>query len=245
MLNASSSHFDPHRTSRSGRRTGWTYFDRRLGRFDRLYGPYDSELPLQETYRSYFLDPAFRRACCGKVTVGGKRDRPTGLCSLAEPRRPSCCSSSTVYPKRKRRRTRLTLSLRQFSPEWPRSNTCAGIRSNYSCSIGGTQPSDHRAKRMTAIYQEIARPAPPVASTPAIDFAIVLARTIADLEKDPAQLRNVVYQLARVKLQQEAAQRDLPVSPLEMEHLTLALESAIDRVETMCSKHDNPRLVQS
>ena len=98
---------------------------------------------------------------------------------------------------------------------------------------------------MTAIYQEIARPAPPVASTPAIDFAIVLARTIADLEKDPAQLRNVVYQLARVKLEQEAAQRHLPVSPLEMEHLTSALDSAIDRVETMCSKHDNPRLVQS
>ena len=94
---------------------------------------------------------------------------------------------------------------------------------------------------MTAIYQEIASPAPPAASTPAIDFAIVLARTIADLDKDPAQLRNVVYQLARVKLQQEAAQRHLPVSPLEMEHLTLALESAIDRVETMCFKHDNPR----
>jgi hypothetical protein len=56
---------------------------------------------------------------------------------------------------------------------------------------------------MTANYQEIASLAPPAASTPAIDFAIVLARTIADVDKDPAQLRNVVYQLARVKLQQE------------------------------------------
>ena len=98
---------------------------------------------------------------------------------------------------------------------------------------------------MTAIYQEIACPVPPAASTPAIDFAIVLARTIADADKDPAQLRNVVYQLARVKLQQEAAQRDLPVSPLEMEHLTSALETAIDRVETMSLKHDNPRVLQS
>jgi hypothetical protein len=98
---------------------------------------------------------------------------------------------------------------------------------------------------MTANYQEIASLAPPAASTPAIDFAIVLARTIADVDKDPAQLRNVVYQLARVKLQQEAAQRHLPVSPLEMEHLTLALESAIDRVETMCLKHDNPRVLRS
>ena len=99
---------------------------------------------------------------------------------------------------------------------------------------------------MTAIYQEIASPAPPpAASTPAIDFAIVLARTIAEADKDPAQLRNVVYQLARVKLQQEAALRDLPVSPLELEHLTSALEIAIDRVETMSLKHDNPRVLQS
>ena len=45
---------------------------------------------------------------------------------------------------------------------------------------------------MTAIYQEMACPAPPAASTPAIDFAIVLARTIAAADKDPAQLRNVV-----------------------------------------------------
>jgi hypothetical protein len=98
---------------------------------------------------------------------------------------------------------------------------------------------------MTAIYQEFTHPAPAAASTPAIDFAIVLARTIADIDKDPAQLRNVVYQLARIKLQQEVAQRHLPVSPLEMEHLTLALETAIDRVETMCLKHDNPRVLGS
>ena len=96
---------------------------------------------------------------------------------------------------------------------------------------------------MTAIYQAIASPAPPAASAPAIDFAIVLARTIAEADKDPAQLRNVVYQLARVKLQQEAALRDLPVSPLEMEHLTSALEIAIDRVETMSLKQ--PRVLQS
>jgi hypothetical protein len=41
---------------------------------------------------------------------------------------------------------------------------------------------------MTAIYQAIASPAPPAASAPAIDFAIVLARTIAEADKDPAQL---------------------------------------------------------
>ena len=36
-------------------------------------------------------------------------------------------------------RTRLTLLLRQFLPEWPDGNTCAGIRSTYSCWIGGSQ----------------------------------------------------------------------------------------------------------
>ena len=30
-----------------------------------------------------------------------------------------------------------------------------------------------------------------------------------------------------------------------MEHLTSALETAIDRVETMSLKHDNPRVLQS
>ena len=36
-------------------------------------------------------------------------------------------------------RTRLTPLLRQFLPEWPDGNTCAGIRSTYSCWIGGSQ----------------------------------------------------------------------------------------------------------
>jgi hypothetical protein len=32
--------------------------------------------------------------------------------------------------------------LRQFSPEWPKGNICAGIRSTYSCWIGGSQLQD-------------------------------------------------------------------------------------------------------
>ena len=35
------------------------------------------------------------------------------------------------------------------------------------------------------------------------------------------------------------------MSPLELEHLTSALEIAIDRVETMSLTHDNPRVLQS
>ena len=93
-----------------------------------------------------------------------------------------------------------------------------------------------------SVYRE-ADSSAPLAITPAIDFAIVLSRTLADLNKDPAQLRNVVYQLARIKLEQEVAQRNSRVDPVEMEQLSLALESAIDRVETIYSKCDNPRLL--
>jgi len=85
--------------------------------------------------------PHFGATCCEKATVGGKRERPTGLCSLAESHRlaellqqfdglPEADAST---------RTRLTPLLRQFLPEWPDGNTCAGIRSTYSCWIGGSQ----------------------------------------------------------------------------------------------------------
>jgi hypothetical protein len=99
---------------------------------------------------------------------------------------------------------------------------------------------------MIPVYREVISTTTPLAArTPEIDFAIVLSRTIGALNNDPAQLRNVVYQLARIKLQEEAAQRNPAVDPRETRQLTLALESAIDRVETICSKHDNPRVLRS
>src|SRR5215471_6663064 len=78
-----------------------------------------------------------------------------------------------------------------------------------------------------------------------IDFAIVLSRVISSIENDPAQLRNTVYELARIKLQTELSQREAPINVSEKEDLTLALESAIDRVETVYSKHDHLRVLQS
>src|SRR5215475_13921909 len=71
-----------------------------------------------------------------------------------------------------------------------------------------------------------------------IDFAIVLSRVIGSIENDPAQLRNAVYELARIKLQTELSQREAPINVSEKGDLALALESAIDRVETVYSKHD-------
>src|SRR5262245_57605705 len=77
-----------------------------------------------------------------------------------------------------------------------------------------------------------------------IDFAIVLSRVIGSIENDPAQLRNAVYELARIKLRTELSQRGAPINVSEKDDLALALESAIDRVETVYSKHDRLRVLQ-
>jgi hypothetical protein len=73
-----------------------------------------------------------------------------------------------------------------------------------------------------------------------VDFAIVLSRVIASMENDPAQLRSAVYELARIKLQTE-----LSINVSEKRDLALALESAIARVETVSSKHDRVKVLQS
>jgi hypothetical protein len=57
-------------------------------------------------------------------------------CGVAQP---SCCSSSTVYRSGRVDQDAADALLRQFLPKWPDGNTCAGIRSTYSCWIGGSQ----------------------------------------------------------------------------------------------------------
>jgi hypothetical protein len=82
-------------------------------------------------------------------------------------------------------------------------------------------------------------------STAELEFSLVLARVIGSIENDPAQLRNAVYELARVKLQREALQRHPHMSGMESRRLVLALEAAIDHVETVSSRHDELRALQS
>jgi hypothetical protein len=81
--------------------------------------------------------------------------------------------------------------------------------------------------------------------SPEVDFAVVLSRVIDSIEDDPAQLRNAVYELARIKFRKEAWRRDPPLKLWEARHLTQALECAIERVETIYSKHDELRALQS
>ena len=93
---------------------------------------------------------------------------------------------------------------------------------------------------MTSEPQEIVSGKSLAAKSSEVDFAIVLSRVIASIENDPAQLRSAVYELARIKLQTE-----LSINVSERRDLALALESAIERVETVSSKHDHVKVLQS
>jgi hypothetical protein len=93
---------------------------------------------------------------------------------------------------------------------------------------------------MTSEPQEIVSGKSLAAKSSEVDFAIVLSRVIASIENDPAQLRSAVYELARIKLQTE-----LSINVSEKRDLAIALEAAIERVETVSSKHDHVKLLQS
>jgi hypothetical protein len=64
---------------------------------------------------------------------------------------------------------------------------------------------------MTSPPQEIVSEKNLAAKSSEVDFAIVLTRVITSIENDPAQLRNAVYELARIKLQTELSQREAPI----------------------------------
>jgi hypothetical protein len=66
------------------------------------------------------------------------------------------------------------------------------------------------------------------ATSTAVDFALVLSRMIDAVNGDPQQLRTAVYELARHKLDEQAASED----PNEQNRLADALEAAIQGVET-------------
>lgn len=70
------------------------------------------------------------------------------------------------------------------------------------------------------------------------DFSVALARTIEAVQHNPAQFRNLIYEMARVQLQREAWRHSPKMSILELGRMMLALETAIDRVETQVGQRD-------
>ena len=78
-----------------------------------------------------------------------------------------------------------------------------------------------------------------------LDFSLVLARVIGSIENDPAQLRNVVYELARIKLEREVWQRQPPLSMTEIRNLMRSLDIAINCVESVSLQHDESRVARA
>jgi hypothetical protein len=70
------------------------------------------------------------------------------------------------------------------------------------------------------------------------EFALMLVKTIEAVQHDPAQFRNCIYEMARVQLQREAWHRNPPMNILELRRMMLALETAIERVESDASQRD-------
>jgi hypothetical protein len=70
------------------------------------------------------------------------------------------------------------------------------------------------------------------------DFSVVLARTIESVQHNPAQFRNLIYEMARVQLQREAWRHSPKMSILELGRMMLALETAIEQVETHAAQRD-------
>ena len=78
-----------------------------------------------------------------------------------------------------------------------------------------------------------------------VDFSSVLSRTLQSIKDDPAQLRNAIYELARIKLQRECFLTVPPLTVLETRRLMLALETAIERVEAVSSQQDELPTLES
>jgi hypothetical protein len=76
--------------------------------------------------------------------------------------------------------------------------------------------------------------------SPEVNFALVLSRTIESVQKDPAELRATIYELARVKLMEQFGREDVK----EVNRLVGALETAIQGVESF-ARHEEERLALS
>jgi hypothetical protein len=73
-------------------------------------------------------------------------------------------------------------------------------------------------------------------AVPEVEFALVLSRLIESAQSDPIQLRSSIYQIARIKLQEQLSSE----SPAEAQRLLQALETAIKGVEEFSQRQSGP-----
>src|SRR5262245_40413545 len=79
-----------------------------------------------------------------------------------------------------------------------------------------------------------------------VELVVGLSRVIESIENDQVlTLRHADYELARISLRKEAWRSNPAMNLSETRCLTLALESAIEGVETIYAKHDELKALQS
>ena len=120
-----------------------------------------------------------------------------------------------------------------------------GMRKGRTTVSLGSEPQDGAARFEMTSEPQIGSGKNLTARLPEVELAVILCRVIESIEHHPAQLRNAVYELARIKLRKEVCRTHPPISSLEVRRLTLALESAIESVETIYSRHDELRSLHS
>jgi hypothetical protein len=87
---------------------------------------------------------------------------------------------------------------------------------------------------------------PPVPTNPPeINFSLSLSAAIEAIKNDPAQLRQLVYELARVHLRRRAWQNNPPIGIWDATLLTRRLEVAIEHVEAFSARQDELRSLQA
>src|SRR3954464_12093585 len=84
-----------------------------------------------------------------------------------------------------------------------------------------------------------------LARTGESDYHAVLLRVIQSTTTDPAQLRNLVYELARIKLRRETWLQEPALGRDEAQEHLKALEEAIADVEAITSQDDDVRPMTS
>jgi hypothetical protein len=121
--------------------------------------------------------------------------------------------------------------------------SCAVLSSFFSFGISRARLSfDDHANLSAEFLSNIDSQNLTKSGTDDLDFYSVLIHVIEDAKNDPAQLRGLIYELARSKLRAEAFANDMRMSEVRA-HL-LALEAAIARVESISALQNGRRPIQ-